>query len=298
MEIPTSAGPAGATGATGIPVFHPRVDTLVRWQRDWERWADGEQARAGLARWASDSRLAAHLASVGVLCAACGRDRRVPVPVADERLAALIDKARSGDQAAGRVVLERVMPALTERAGQRAAKSGRLFDEAFTDVVSCAWIAISTYPLDRQPVRIAANIVWDVEYLLGGYVRAVDQHTDLVAWPPEFLARPDGTPLDVPPNPSAELLGVLREGYRDGASRHDVALLAALGLTGARQRDLARDAGVTVRHLRRQRAAAVGALSAAIGNPDTTRPDTTRSDTTDPAAAPETTPARGVRAAA
>ena len=59
-----------------------------------------------------------------------------------------------GDQLAGRVVLQAVIGRMV-RMAQRDPRAG------IDDYLAQLWCAISSYPLQRRPVRIAANLSMD-----------------------------------------------------------------------------------------------------------------------------------------
>lgn len=257
--------------------FEPRAVALRRWQRDWESWSVGPEAAAGLRRWSGDPLLAGHCGSVVEVLAACGRDRAVAVPVADGRLAALIAFARAGDRAAARVVLERVMPALTVQAATKARRARGAthlgpagettgFGEVLTELVGAAWLVICSFPLDRRPRKIAVNVVLDAVYRVFGYRPRIERAT--VCWDllPDTPVELDGRPAvgSFRRGASAELLDVLAEGVASGVDPAQLRLLADLALVGLTQTQVATRAGISDRAVRLRRNAAVRALRAAL----------------------------------
>jgi hypothetical protein len=84
-------------------------------------------------------------------------------PVADQVLAQLVRRAAS-DQLAARIVLQRVFPPMIAVARRRGKFREIGFDEALASVLSHGWEVIRTYPIQRRPTKIAANIVRDTEY--------------------------------------------------------------------------------------------------------------------------------------
>lgn len=72
----------------------------------------------------------------------------------DTVLAALLVTQRRGDQVAGRVVLQALLPGMV-----RMAARDRTAD--LSDYVTQLWCRIQTYPLDRRPARIANNLELD-----------------------------------------------------------------------------------------------------------------------------------------
>ena len=86
----------------------------------------------------------------------------------DPVLAALLTEVSAGDQLAGRVVLQAMLGRMV-RMAQRDPRS------SVDDYLAWLWCVINGYPLDRRPVRIAANLsmdtlnaVWRERSWLGG----------------------------------------------------------------------------------------------------------------------------------
>ncbi|WP_322779373.1 hypothetical protein [Frankia sp. Cas4] len=271
-EHPHPADHAADPAAVAVAVaFDPRTEVLRRWQADWDRWAHSDHAHDGLRRWTADPTLTPHVGSIAVLLAACGRDRQVPNATADARLHALIIHARGGDHAAGRVVLERVMPALTGRAARWATRSSLPFRHAVEELVASAWLVIAAYPVDRRPVKIAANVVRDAEYQLYGYTPMIHRRTCSYPDPPEQAARLDGRPAD-PSHPGGELFDLIADGLAGGIPAPMLRTVAALA-AGFSPGEIAAEAGITVRGVwrRRDREARALAATVAAGNPTTDR---------------------------
>ena len=124
----------------------------------------------------------------------------------DQVLLALVRLA-AHDELAARVVLQRVLPGLVAVARRRGPISGGP-KVAFEELVATAWIAIRTYPVDRRPRKVAANLVRDAEY--GAFVqpkrlRSASERVGLPVEPSEQEARLDGRPMAIGPDPRAEL---------------------------------------------------------------------------------------------
>lgn len=80
----------------------------------------------------------------------------------DQVLALLVSLARS-DDLAGRVVLQRLLPGVVGLARRRSA-SPAVRGEVTDELVAAAWTVIRTYPIDRRPDYVAANLLRRVEY--------------------------------------------------------------------------------------------------------------------------------------
>jgi hypothetical protein len=126
-------------------------------------------------------------------------------------LAALLSELSIGDQLAGRVVLQALIGRMV-RMAQRDPRS------SVDDYLALLWCVINNYPLQRRPVRIAANLSLDT-------LKAVSREhqwlgrAGVTLWPSseslEELLPPagrDGNPLDTPPPADLEALEVLEAG--------------------------------------------------------------------------------------
>jgi hypothetical protein len=112
----------------------------------------------------------------------------------DAVLAALLAEVSTGDQLAGRVVLQALLGRMV-RMAQRDPRS------SLDDYLARLWCVINSYPLSRRPVRIAANLSLDT-------LKAVSQDQ-------RWLRR--GDVLLLPSTESLELL--LEPAALDGSSR-------------------------------------------------------------------------------
>ncbi|MCM3886825.1 hypothetical protein [Frankia sp. R82] len=206
------------------------------------------------------------------------------VPVADGRLAALIGFARAGDRAAARVVLERVMPALTVQAAARsrrargttavsasmpASVAGLGFGEVLAELVAAAWLVICVFPLERRPRKIAVNVVLDAVSRVFGYRSKTERSTVYLDPLPDIPVGLNGRPAIgwARQGSSAELLEVLADGLDGGAEPAQVRLLAELAVVGHSQAEVAVRAGISDRGVRLRRDAAVRALQAVVLSP-------------------------------
>ncbi len=132
------------------------VDEL---EREWERLESGGEADAALGRW-RQSEPALGFATAGDLVAFLA-DSTVDGEGHDRVLGALLGLA-GVEPLAARLVLQRFLPACKRMLGWRRARERLGVDEWVGLVVSTAFEVIVTYPLQRRPRRIAANIVCDL----------------------------------------------------------------------------------------------------------------------------------------
>lgn len=132
------------------------ADPVEQLDREWRQLSSG-RLRLKLREWAEHEPALAPFADPATLI----RFLRRPGPWAarDALLRALLFRARV-DPLAGRVVLEAVLPGL-KRVAERVILDARDRDELWALLLACAWEQIRTYPLERRPSRIAANLLLD-----------------------------------------------------------------------------------------------------------------------------------------
>jgi hypothetical protein len=97
----------------------------------------------------------------------------------DPALHALLVEVGSGDQLAGRVLLQSMLGRMV-RMARRDPRAG------VDDYVATLWCQISTYPLARRPVRIAANLALDTLKAVHREHRWVVRG-EVSTWPPGAL---------------------------------------------------------------------------------------------------------------
>ena len=112
----------------------------------------------------------------------------------DAVLLALLTAQAAGDDLAGRVVVQAMVPKLVRMA---VRDDGATFD----DYLAALWVRVATYPVHRRPQRVAANLALDTLKT----VKGTRTH------PPRAL------PAVVVPDPLADATVVLDAGVRLGA---------------------------------------------------------------------------------
>ena len=122
--------------------------------RSWATLVHSPEAAAALDRWSAEPVLASPDldALVEGIWAATKAD-------ADRAHAALAARAPV-DETAARVLLQALRPGL-RNLGRRLALGGS-FDDVDHELLALAWERIRTYPIDRRPAAIAANVLLDV----------------------------------------------------------------------------------------------------------------------------------------
>ena len=73
-------------------------------------------------------------------------------------------KLAATDPLAARIVLQRVLPPVLGIARRRGNHMRGGPDAAVNDLLTQAWLVITSYPAERRPRKVAANIVRDIEY--------------------------------------------------------------------------------------------------------------------------------------
>jgi hypothetical protein len=129
----------------------PAFDAL---DRSWIALARRPEATEAIERWR-------HLPEL----AAASFDELIEViwtadPATADRSCAALAALAGRDELAARVLLQVLRPGLRSL-GRRLALGGS-FDDVDHEILALAWERIRTYPIDRRPAAIAANILLDV----------------------------------------------------------------------------------------------------------------------------------------
>jgi hypothetical protein len=180
----------------------PRFGLLEALDREWCDLVRCHPTAA--ARWASQHEVLAPCRSLDDVLSLSKLD-------SDAILAALLAEVSTGDQLAGRVVLQALLGRMV-RMAQRDPRS------SLDDYLARLWCVINSYPLSRRPVRIAANLSLDT-------LKAVSQDQrwlrrgDVLLLPLteslELLLEPaalDGSPRDSFTSVDVEVRQVLESG--------------------------------------------------------------------------------------
>jgi hypothetical protein len=210
---------------------------FTNYRTDWEQFCSAQPAA-----------IAAELEAL--LASTHGNDDQ-----ADQNLATLVGRAAT-DPTMARLVLQRVMPGLLSVAKRRANLAPGTFGEILHDLVANAWIAVCTYPLERRPRKVAANLVRDIEYnTFTQQSRLRRVASDAVADLPERSA-PRHT------NPGEDVITILAAARTAGANPDGLRLLGELAVAGRSVGELAESYGVSPRTILNRRIIAVADLIA------------------------------------
>jgi hypothetical protein len=145
----------------------------------------------------------------------------------DTILLALVELART-DELAGRIVLQRLLPALITNARRYCSYTDRT--DPITQIVPAAWLAIRSYDVERRRHHVAASLISDSVFQ--AFRRHLRRHAmnEEVTAPTSFAtaAHHDGpaTALD-------EFVTVLRDARRAGVPADDLDLLRQLVRVGS-----------------------------------------------------------------
>ena len=233
----------------------PVFDAL---DRSWATLVHSAEAAAALDRWSAEPALAAP-----ALDALVDRIWAAAKPDADRAHAALAARAPV-DETAARVLLQVLRPGL-RNLGRRLALGGS-FDDVDHELLALAWERIRTYPIERRPVSIAANVLLDVRKR---YVRDVLdperlrlEHIRDDLWPTAPSAEHEALDSVVPSLRRAHACLV------EAVNRRTITATTAVVIWRTRVQqdddgDVAADLGVGVRTLQRRRQRAERQLAAA-----------------------------------
>lgn len=237
--------------------------TLFDWLDDeWPTVVRAAAAAGVAARWAAEDEVLARFAAGLDVLVAATEDRAVPAEEKDRVLVALARRAAVDDVAA-RTLVQVLLPggrALAHRLGwmgSPAVCAGLVVPEL--------WVRVRTYPVERRPARVAANVLADVGKVLVGRdgrglgvelvpLDEVDE-ADLVAEVAEGHAGP------------GELLGVLADAVDGGwFPARSARLIAATRVLDVSCAEVAAAEGVAVQSVRRRRQRAEAALADGVRN--------------------------------
>jgi len=236
---------------------------LARLTAEWNRLT----ARPSAVRQANGWRLGIELHTLDDVIVATGY-AAAPGVVAPARandvLARLLIAARTDDLAA-RVVLQRIIPGLCARARRWQSMHRGDWLAAFDDLVSAAWPVIRSFPVERRPTHLAANLLRDAEHV--AYRKAARRVWATEAVEPRLL----DVPHDLPdPEPLVELLQVVAMSRAMLAD--DELQLMRLLLSGHAPDAVAGELGVSERTVRTRKASLVAVLRRCLAGDEVSVP--------------------------
>lgn len=149
-----------------------RFQVMYELDRDWELVVQSRRAHQALTRWRTDPVLGDLACLTDILI----RTRRSVGPAAADRVLAALAARAGADPIAARALLQALMPGMV-RLAHRHSAGGRV--DAASDVVGYAVERIRTYPFERRPRAIAANVLLDVHQWM---CRDRRKEPDTVGW--------------------------------------------------------------------------------------------------------------------
>ena len=215
-------------------------------ERDWRRLRADPRAAQRLAGACAAAGGAASLAELERYV------RTAPPADADRVLVALVRYAVDGDDLAATVLLQLLLPG-ARRLARRWWVLGDA-DERAAATVAAVYQRIRSYPIERRPGRVAANVLMDASLELRRAAATVPPTTEL----------PDHHHVPAVDHPAVELAAVLADAVADNViTADDAQLIAATRIAGVRLADLAARRRRHVRTLQHRRRRAEQALVAA-----------------------------------
>lgn len=229
---------------------------LAALEREWQILAVGELADE-YRRWAgTEPALAAFDGPVRLI--EFLRDKRGSHALKDRALSALLVWART-DPLAARLILQAMLPGLKSLSA-RLGRSVVGFEELWQILFACLWERIVTYPVERRPSRVAANLLHDT---LKRTLAELRREAKALGQLPEFALDELDDLLGTPADSSGEVDGhvdadaVLRRAVAAGAvTPAEAELILETEIDGVPMAAVAERLGVSYNavKIRRQRA--------------------------------------------
>ena|ERR1700674_3563354 len=149
--------------------------------RDWELLVTSREARVAVACWGADPALGVYRGLRELIAAV--RSPSVGHEVTNQVLVALARRAAT-DNVAARTLLQAIAPGLVN-----VAKRLRTFDaERHAELLGEAFALVRTYPIERRPRAVAANLCWDTFSCLSrqwhAQLRAIEHEAPLIEYEP------------------------------------------------------------------------------------------------------------------
>ncbi len=220
---------------------------------DWCCQASGSRSRRALQCWTKDQPVFGMFADLDQMLVLVHRRGH---PAMSDRVLAALARIAPCDDLAARALLQAMLPglkALTHSFGWCNDP-----EEMTAAVVAACWERIRTYPIERRPRRIAANILLDTRQ------RVIRQHNRTTSEAEEIRfeeVMPD--PCGI--HPAMELLGHVGEALRQGCLQRDEARLILLTrLADVHISEFAIVGGLGAETIRRRRRVAEARLGAAV----------------------------------
>lgn len=222
------------TGGLDVPLERECGGIFVQLSQDWTRLAALPSMPRTLHRWGRAEPPLAGLASLGDLV---DRIDRASGSSEDELLLALVRLAQGGQQLAGRVLLQAMLPKIARmvRRMRSSSSEDRLIEDRRHIAVATFWEVLHAYPAHRRQARVAGNLALDTLHQLTSGLRKPpadipldpDEASDRLAARSYTEPRISGEGL----TPDADLLEVIAWGIDAAAlTREEASLLVRVYL--------------------------------------------------------------------
>ena len=229
----------------------PSRHLLARLQSEWDRLKLSPAAVATATRW---ELVPGPLRSLDDLLRRAGYGVVAKGAHCDDAVLHGLMRLGRDDDLAARIVLQRLLPGISAVA-RRYPFSHHDGAGALDEAVATAWAVIRTYPVDRRPRYIAANMLREIEY------RSFRSHRrrkcEFVPTPRTVFELTPGGPETV--SPADELRELLDDARCAGLDPGDVELAERLA-SGVTAAQIAAERNVTSRTIRNHRAIVVHRL--------------------------------------
>lgn len=222
---------------------------------EWDELAASGAAADALRTWASEDGALAGFEDLRAVLAYVQRRRR---PLESDRVLAVLARRAGHDVLAARMLLQAMIPGLINIA--TAFRTATFSDEEVASVVvAAAYERIRTYPFDRRPRCVAANVLLDTR-------QAVSRSLCRPRVPEVLFGDVGGLAIE-PPEVSAtdELLTLIDEAVRLRQLRvEDARLIVLTRVADVPVAEIAAREGCPPQSVRRRRLRAEAVLAAAV----------------------------------
>jgi DNA-directed RNA polymerase specialized sigma24 family protein len=222
---------------------------------EWKYLATSTDAIRALIRWAPD----AALEGFADLDAVIDETQRRGRPAESDRILLALLRRAATDPVAARTVLQAVMPGL--KSLMSAYRLTGEPEEVSTAVIEAAFERIRSYPCDRRPSRVAANLLNDIRQSLWRAARK-ERRLQLVTVPLTETALETAAREMTEPSSTDELVGLVAEGVR---LRHvapsGARVILLTRVLDVSMEELAGDTGAKSKTIRKRRDRAEAALA-------------------------------------
>lgn len=184
----------------------------------------------------------------------CGRGRAG----SDDRLLLRLVEIAQGDELAGRVMIQRLLPGLISRAA--AYRNYHDDIDPAEIIIPAAWLALRTYDVRNRPRNVAASLLSDATFFaFRKQLRRMSAQE--IALPPRSFLR-----TEAPTHSSTaleDLAAVVRDARDAGVPTYDIDLIRHL-VSASSPGAVARERNVTPRTVRNHRARAIETIREAL----------------------------------